>query len=229
MPLLHLIAEGLTQVPNLSSNLVSSFGLLLVAMVGPLPLIGEETIAIFLVLQLVWCLLLWVRSMRVVGSQSTRRTFEADARAAALTWMDVLRFAALGWVLKNVLFFEVGVQMCELYCGVIALRTLMRPFAYVVLRIYCGPVVASRFTGIDASMLFELMGAGRSASEASGPAWKQHGETGKKQTSAARRVSSLAPSVVGSDAKNNNGRCVVLSEGPHFNRTARGCLLDVGE
>lgn len=229
MSLLHLLKEGLIQAPTMSSQSASSFLLLVSVAFGSLPMVNENTIAVFLFLQLIWCLLLWVRSVRVVGSQSTRRTLEADARAAALTWMDVLRFAAVGWALKWLACFEIGAQLCELYCGVIALRTLLKPLGYAVLYVYGGPAVATRFAGFDPSSLFEWAAPGQRTSPATGPAWKQHGHTSKKATSAAKRLSSLAPSAAGSDTKNNNNRCVVLDEGPHFNTTVRGCILSMDE
>ncbi|KPA82377.1 hypothetical protein ABB37_03457 [Leptomonas pyrrhocoris] len=229
MSLLHLLVEGITQSPHMPMSLFSSFSLLLVVTFVVLPLVTERSIATYLVFQLAWCLLLWVRSVRVVGSQSARRVLEDDARAATLTWLDMLRFAALGCVLKRFLLFEVGEQMCALYCGVIALRTLVKPFAYVVLRMYGGSAVATRFTGFDLSAFFESMSVNRASHATSGPAWRQHVSTNKKATSAATRLSSLAPSATSTDTKNNNDRCVVLDEGPHFNRTARGCLLNAEE
>lgn len=229
MSLFRLLVDGLTQMPSMSSNYVSSFGLLLAITAGPLPLVNETTIAVYLAVQCIWCLLLWVRSVRVVGSQSIRRVLEAEARAAALTWLDVLRVAVVGWVSKHLLNFEVGAQMCELYCGVIALRMLLKPLAYCFLRLYGGSAVATRFTGLDPSSISESLGWGQVAHAASGPAWKQHGQTSKKASSATRRLSSLAPAAGGGEAKNNNDRCCVLDEGPHFNRTARGCLLKMEE
>lgn len=231
MSLLHLLVEGLTQAPNMSSNFISSFGLLFGIMAGPLPLVNDKTIALYLAVQLLWCVLLWVRAVRTVGSQSIRRGLEAEAYGAALAWLDVFRIAAFGWVLKHVLHFEIGVQMCELYCGVIALRTLLKPLAYVVLRVYGGPAVATRFTGFDPAGFVASVsgGGGGAANAASGPTWKQHGQTSRKATSAVARTSSLAPAVAGSEVKNNNDRCTVVDEGPHFNRTARGCLLPMNE
>lgn len=229
MSFFRLLVEGLTQPPNMSSNLVSSFSLLFAVTVGPLPLVNEATIAVYLALHLAWCGLLRFRAHRVVGSRSVRRVFEAETHAAILTWLDVLRVAVLGWVAGHLFHFEVGVQMCELYCGVIVLRTLLKPLAYVVLRIYGGPAVATRFTGFDPSAFVKSMGTRKTMYAAGGPAWKQHGPINQKATSAAKRLSSLAPSKAGNDAKNNNDRCIVLDEGPHFNRTARGCLLAVDE
>jgi hypothetical protein len=224
--LLQLLVEGLFQVPHLSTNLIMSLSSLCILFGGSLPLATSSIIGLYLALQLVWCVLLWIRSVRVVGSQSVRRVLEAEARTATLTWLDVLRFGALAWVLENVVAVPVGVQICEVYCTAIAVRTLLTPLSYVVLRVYGGAALATRVTGVDPSAFVESMVGGGGARDAeSGPAWRQHVQRGKEAASAAKRLTSLAPSAVSTDAQNNNDRCIVLDEGQHFNRIARGCLL----
>ncbi|KAK7196291.1 hypothetical protein NESM_000565200 [Novymonas esmeraldas] len=226
--MLALVLEGLMQPPQMSSNMASSFGLLLALSVGPLPALSEQTISAYLVLQLIWCLLLWVRAVRTVGSQSVRRELEGTARAAWLQWMDVLRFSAVEYVCHHMLHFEVGAQACLLYCGTVALRAVAKPLLYAVLRVCIGAQWASKVTGYDPAALLRSIKWTDSTVAASGPSWKQYAQasgTGSKPTSAQTRVTSLAPVQDAGTEKNNNDRCTVLSEGPHFNRTARGCLL----
>ncbi|SYZ65301.1 hypothetical_protein [Leishmania braziliensis MHOM/BR/75/M2904] len=230
--MLSRIMEGLTQPPQITSNVPQSLGLLLALSMGPLPLIGEHIIAVYLALQLVWWLLLWNRSVRAVESQSTRRQLEEKAKEAWLKWMDVLRFGVAELVCHHLLRFEVGGQVCLLYCSAAVLRVVAKPFFYVVVRLFAEPQWASQVTGYDPASLLESIGWGEKTEFTSGPAWKQHGQAGgagAKATSAQMRVSSLAPTQSADSAKNNNSRCKVLDEGLHFNRTARGCLLQLSE
>ncbi|CBZ30405.1 hypothetical protein, unknown function [Leishmania mexicana MHOM/GT/2001/U1103] len=230
--MLDIIMEGLTQPPQIPSNGAYSLGLLLALSAGPLPLISEHIIGAYLALQLLWWLLLCIRAARAVGSESARRQLKEREKEAYLKWMDGLRFSVAELICHHFLHFEFGAQVCMLYCGTGALRTVARPLVYVILCLSAGSEWATRLTGYNPAYLLEAIGCGDRTEFASGPAWKQHGQTsgaGVEGTSAQVRVSSLAPTKNADSAKNNNNRCTVLDEGPHFNRTSRGCMLTYTE
>ncbi|AYU82638.1 hypothetical protein conserved [Leishmania donovani] len=230
--MLNIIMEGLTQPLQISSNGAYSLGLLLALSTGPLPLASEHIIGAYLALQLMWWLLLCIRAARAAGSQSARRELKERAKEAYLKWMDGLRFSVAELICHHLLHFEFGAQVCMFYCGTGALRTVARPLLYVILRLSAGSEWATRLTGYNPAYLLESVGCGNRTEFASGPAWKQHGHAsgaGVEATSAQVRVSSLAPTKHSDSAKNNNNRCTVLDEGPHFNRTSRGCMLKYTE
>ncbi|GET92362.1 hypothetical protein, unknown function [Leishmania tarentolae] len=224
--MLNLIVAGLTQPPQMMINSAGSVGLLLAFVLGSHQVLTEHVIGAYLALQLLWWLLLWIRAARAVGSRSECRKLEERWNQAFLKWMDVLRFGVAELICNHILHVEFGTQVCMLYCEAAALRAVAKPFLYVILRVSVGSESATVLTGYDPMHLLESVGWHERTERANGPAWKQHGGAGARVTSAQVRVSSLAPTKNSDSAqKNNNNLCTVLDEGPHFNRTSRGCLL----
>ncbi|KAG5467937.1 hypothetical protein LSCM4_01023 [Leishmania orientalis] len=226
--MLNFIVEGLIQPPQISPNYSYFLVLLLTLSIGPPTLLSEQIIGVYVALQLVWSLLLWIRAARVVGSQSARRELEEKAKEASLTWMDVFRFSVAELICHRILRFELGAQVCMLYCVIGALRAVAKSLFYVLLCLSAGPEWATKLTGYNPGSLLASLGWGGKMELASGLAWAQQrwsSGAGTKATSAQVRVSSLAPSQKSGGTKNNNDRCRVLDEGLHFNRSARGCLL----
>ncbi|KAG5491725.1 hypothetical protein JIQ42_01631 [Leishmania sp. Namibia] len=226
--MLNFIVEGLIQPPQISPTNSYFLALLLALSMGPPTLLSEQIIGVYVALQLVWSLLLWIRKARVIGSQSARRELEEKAKEASLKWMDVFRFSVAELLCHRILLFELGAQVCMLYCVTGALRAVAKPFFYVLLCLSAGPEWATKLTGYNPGALLASVGWGGKTALASGPAWAHQrwsSGAGTKATSAQVRVSSLAPSQKSGGAKNNNDRCRMLDEGSHFNRTAHGCLL----
>lgn len=229
--MLNLLVEGLTQPPLKNAAFRFSLGLMAALSLGALPLLGKSTIGVYLALQLVWSLLLWLRATRAAGPQSARRK-RATAKEARLTCADVGRFFAAGVVCEHLALDFIS-QMCLLYCTSVVLRAVVPPILYAVLLLAAGPKLAQTISGYDPETLLEAIGWRSEAESGRGPAWKQHGQSSaaqeKRGTSATSRKSSLAPVHDAGGEKNNNDRCKVLDEGPHFGRTARGCLLTFEE
>ncbi|KAG5468341.1 hypothetical protein LSCM1_02321 [Leishmania martiniquensis] len=230
--MLRIFMEGLTQPPQISLSVSYSLALLLALSAAPLTLLTEKIVGVYLAVQFAWSLLLSIHAKRAIGSQSARRELEQQAKEAWLKWIDVLRFSVAELVCRHTMGFEAGAQVCMLYGGTGALRAIAKPFFYALLCLSTGPEWATKLTGYSLSSLLEFVDVRGKPELASGPAWARHGRTcgpGVKETSARVRVSSLAPLRTSAAAKNNNDRCTMLNEGPHFNRTARGCLLRYSE